>query len=196
MNAFGAACKVEEQSRKILLPYIASQSDRNHYVLIDKSPLSRLLQEQVGDVFTNMNGSLVSVELKAERKHTGNLFCETWSNKNLKNRDSHSARGSNPGWMVKSQADYLFYHFLDNDALYIIPMFDLQAWAWSGAQKGKAKKFFDYREVEQGKYDQMNDTWGRLVPVEHLKSAIPDMRRVFPRQLSTYDADVKQAIAA
>ena len=188
MNAFESACKVEDQSRAILMPFLQERADEGRYVITDKGPLSRMLQEQCGDVLLNIaDGSIISVELKAERRHTGNLFLETWSNRNLTNRVSHSSRGSNPGWMVKSRADYLFYHFLDGDQLYIIPMFELQVWAWTGVATA-GKTFFDWPEKPQNKYDQLNDTWGRCVPITALRQAIPAMRRVFPQQFELLPA--------
>jgi hypothetical protein len=177
MNAFALCRGVEDKSRQILMPFIQERADDGRYVITDKGNLSRMLQEQCGDVlFNDRNDVLISVELKAEERHTGNLFLETWSNRNLENKVSHSARGSNPGWMVKSRADYLFYHFLDGGQLYIIPLFELQVWAWTSGE------FFKWPERRQGKHVQLNDTWGRCVPWKVLHQAVPAMRRVFPLQ--------------
>lgn len=171
MNAFDAAKSVELRSLQILLPFIEENSG-GRFVVTDKGPLAKAFQEQCGDVlFNSASGRLYGVELKAEQKHTGNLFLETWSNRNLDDVNSHGERGSNPGWLVKVRADLLFYHFLDVDALYILPLFRLKQWAFGTATRPAHIYDPAFKEVPQGKYNQANDTHGRLVPVAVLHEA-------------------------
>ena len=106
-----------------------------------------------------------SLEIKVERHWTGNLFLETWSNLNLADRDSHYERGSTPGWLVTSRADLLLTYFLDNDDLVTVPFLRLKRWAFSSGPQGGV---YAWPEKPQGRYGQLNDTWGRCVPVEHL----------------------------
>lgn len=169
MNAFDAAKSIELRSLQVLLPFIEENSG-GRFVVTDKGPLAKAFQEQCGDVlFNSASGRLYGVELKAEQKHTGNLFLETWSNRNLDDVAKHGERGSNPGWMVKVRADLLFYHFLDVDALYILPLFRLKQWAFGTATE--PAHIYDYPERPQGRYSQLNDTHGRLVPLTVLKAA-------------------------
>lgn len=186
MTAFDATRMVEERSRAILLPFIECHTAYG-YVLTDKGPLARAFQEQVGDVlFNSSDGKMFSAELKAEKTHTGNLFLETWSNRNLDSVASHKERGSNPGWLLKLRADLLLYHFLDTGVLYILPMFKLQQWAF-GTSKSQAR-IYDFPERGQGKYVQHNDTHGRLVPLAVLKQAglvkvfYPQQCEMFPEE--------------
>jgi hypothetical protein len=190
MNAFQSGRTVEARALVRLLPFIEERADGGRYVRTDKGRMARFLQESVGDILFNREGSVFSIELKAEERHTGNLFLETWSNKNLEDAGSHAERGSNPGWLIKVKADLLFYYFLDTDQLYILSVLALKRWAFgyrdnpgklhSAGWDGKPS----YPEIRQAKYFQMNDTWGRLVPVAVLmRNLSPAPKLTTVRQL-------------
>jgi hypothetical protein len=164
MRAFDATRQVEAQAFAVLRPFIEQRSDG--LVVTDKGVLAAFLQETCGDVITNINGRVFSIELKAENRHTGNLFLETWSNRNLNSKANHAMVGSNPGWMMKTRADLLFYYFIDADTLYIIDLFSLKQWAFGNSEA--PGRVYAFREVAQSKYTQLNDTVGRIVPVDVL----------------------------
>jgi hypothetical protein len=107
-----------------------------------------------GDLSYSYAGMERFVEVKTEEKHTGNLFLETWSNKAC----------NNPGWMVKSNADILIYHFLDNGMTYLFDFKMLKKWF---VEKGSA-----FPEYPQRKNSQENDTWGKIIPLKHLSHAL------------------------
>lgn len=166
---------VEAEAFAILRPYLVEQSD-GRLVVTTKGALARWLQESVGDVLVNIGADerLFAIELKSERRHTGNLFLETWSNKNLRARAQHAQRGGNAGWLWKLRADLLLYYFLDTDALYSLDVFALKRWAFGFERDG---------QIVQGRIhtwpeklvdcDQLNDTWGRCVPVSTLWRELP-----------------------
>lgn len=187
MNSFNQSRKVETESLAILLPFLEERFER--LVFTGKGRLAKRLQETVGDVLTNdQAGRIWSIELKAERQHTGNLFLETWSNRNLSNRQDWFDHGSNVGWLYKMCCDLFFYHFLDADRLYVIDVFSLKRWAFSASSNRPdlTGRLFDFRERPQGKYQQLNDTHGRLVPVQVLFKELPPgrIKCVNPLQLS------------
>lgn len=183
MDAFARACSVETRGRSVLEPFLLAKAD-GRFVLFDKGPMAKALQETVGDgVFSIAGDREYFVEIKTEQKHTGNLFLETWSNRNLKDRDNHAALGSNPGWLMKLRADLLLYYFLDNDHLYVFDLFKLKRWAFvQPGQSGHDGRVYDYREVEQGTHLQRNDTRGRIVPISDL-AVEPGYRLLHPRQM-------------
>jgi hypothetical protein len=185
MNGFAAACKVEAQAMSLLLPYLEERADDGRLVICNKGPLAKFLQETAGDVIINLNERIYSVEIKAEEKHTGNFFLETWSNKNLNDRNSHAERGSNPGWLSKLRSDLLMYYFLDKDILYIVDMFSLQQWAFGGG--GSPASIYKFNEVPQGKYSQANDTWGRIVPIRTIYEEV-GLKWCYLRQLELVEA--------
>jgi len=183
MNGYDQARAVEAAAWERLAPFFEEQSD-GRYVLTDKGRLAKYIQEVIGDVVYNAHdGRMWTVEIKAERRHTGNLFLETWSNKNLDDRDGHSYCGSNVGWLYKLRSDLLFYYFLDNDNCYVFDLFKLKRWAFgSSKDSGQIHK---YPERRQGKHVQKNDTHARLVPIEVLRREC-GFKLLHPRQIELF----------
>lgn len=101
-------------------------------------------------------------ELKAEAKHTGNLFIETWSD----------IRNGVHGWLYHySDHARLAYAFNDKRRLYTCRIGELRRWAHAAV--GEAVIRIDsFRLVEQAKYQQRNVTVGRLVPVDVFLSEV------------------------
>lgn len=164
MNAFKDASLVEARGMKILLPFLDEQAGRG-LVLTSKGSLARRLQLVAGDVLYNdKNDRLWAVEIKCEEENKfGNLFLETWSNRNLEDKANHSYHGSNQGWLHHCRADLLLYYFLDSDELYIIDLFSLKRWAFGCANT--PGRIYGFDEKPQAKRAQRNDTWGRCVPI-------------------------------
>jgi hypothetical protein len=177
-NAFESARLIEAESRRIIEPMLELHTD-GRFVYTDKGRLSRQFQKEFGDVLINMkdSGEMLSIEFKAERKSRENLFLEFWSN------------GSRYtfGWMAHSNADLLFYHFLESDELCIVKMQSLRRWFWFGEgpvrRSGKshmyAPAFTLWPPKKQTKYSQMNDTWGCCVPKTVIRDQV-GMRVVNP----------------
>ncbi len=180
MNAFTEASLVEHRGLAVLLPYLAERAYQGRIVSTAKGPLACALQRSFGDVFMNMDAdTLRGLEIKVERHWTGNLFLETWSNRNLEDRASHHERGSTPGWLVTSRADLLLFYFLDTDDLITVSMLRLKRWAFGSGPQGGV---YAWPEKQQFRYGQRNDTWGRCVPVEHLEREV-GARRAHVRQM-------------
>ncbi len=179
MNAFDSCRGVEAQANALLLPYLEEKA--NCLALSNKSTLAIWLQESVGDVILSTKDEqiLFSVELKAEKKHTGNIFLETWSNKNLANRKSHAERGQNVGWLMKIRADLLLYYFIDVDMLYAFDVFSLKRWVFGDEKSAGKWSTGQLQERRQSKHSQMNDTWGVLASLVHLHEELP------PRAMKT-----------
>lgn len=154
MNGFDKARDVERRSMEILRPFIQQRAYNGQYVVTSKGPLARELQKTVGDVLFNSDSETIySIEVKAEEANEyGNLFLETWSNRHR----------FTVGWMFTLNADLLLYHFLREDELYKIPFAKLRKWAFHD------NRIFSFPERKAQKYDQLNDTWGRCVPISVL----------------------------
>jgi hypothetical protein len=148
-NAFKTACEVETEAMAILIPFIEQKSIR--YVLTNKGNVSKELQKTCGDALINSDdGTIWAIEIKAERRNkTGNFYLETWSNR----------KWYTVGWMFNLNTDILLYFFLEDMLLYSIKFRDLRHWAFV---KGR---IYDFQEKPQTKYSQLNDTWGRCVPI-------------------------------
>lgn len=190
MSAFTSARMIEAKGLAILEPFIREHAYNGQVVWTTRGDLSKSIQESMGDVLFNTDKDKIwAVEIKIEQEHTGNLFIETWSNKNLNNEQSHADRGCNPGWLYKLRADLLMYYFLDTDDLYVIDVYPLKRWAFCGGPDGGGN-IWAYREVPQGRYSQANDTWGRLVPVEDLKRMHIIVRHHKPLTMRTHITEV------
>jgi hypothetical protein len=183
VNAFTAASGVEQQGLALLLPFLTDRAYQGRIVSTSAGTLARTLQHHFGDVLMNTDASTVwALEIKVERSWTGNLFLETWSNRNLDNKASHAERGSAPGWLVTTRADLLLFYFLDSDDLVVAPTFRLKRWAFGSGEDGGV---YGWPERRQRRYDQPNDTWGRVVPVDVLEREV-GARRLHVRQMDMF----------
>jgi hypothetical protein len=166
MDAFRDACEIEAESLRQLVPWIESRAKDGHVVKTAKGRLSKELQKRYGDLFAERkNGEVVAIEIKAEEyQGWGNLYLETWSNLSR----------YTPGWMFTLDADVLLYHFLGGEngqELYSIAFHDLRRWAFKVMNRmGTQGRMWEYIGKEQKKRKQLNDTWGRCVPIDVLKA--------------------------
>lgn len=162
MSAFASQClPIEQRSWDALEPYLKRRAFDGRFVRTAKGPLSLELQKSVGDVLVNSTREHVTaIEVKAELKHTGNLFIERWSNR----------KRFTPGWFETLSTDLLWCHFLDVDVVYELPFQRLRQWMyWHEGRGHPAAHKFEI--AKQGKYEQLNDTWGYIVSLAELKSA-------------------------
>lgn len=155
MNAFKAATEIETIARRELLPWLLKTCQN-----VEDTGHSEFLQKTCGDWIITKLSQQYGVELKAEARYTGNLFLETWSN--LPRRTL--------GWMYTSQADYLFYFFADTKELFVIDFPALWQWAFGVGEKEGA--IYKYAEKTQSKYNQVNFTRGRIVPINDIEAAL------------------------
>lgn len=187
MHGFDKARAVEAKAMAVLLRFLEERADQ--YVLTAKGPMAKHLQEIYGDiVFSSKDNRCWTVEVKAEQKWTGNFFLETWSNRNLDSPASHAERGSNRGWLEKLRSDLLWYYFIDADRLYIFNLLKVKRWAFGYTDDdGNARpaRIYGFKEKPQGAYSQMNDTHGRIVPVDLLVREC-GARLVYPKQIEMF----------
>lgn len=177
MSAFQEACNVEQRSWEILEPYLKAHAFDGRFVRTAKGPLSLELQKTVGDVLVNSSREHITcIEVKAEERHTGNLFFERWSNR---------ARFT-PGWFETLKTDLIWYHFLDLDIVYELPFERLRKWFYHG-NNGAHPIAHNYVQKKQGKYIQLNDTWGYIVCIEDIQNA-GLIRKIFKPELEMKNA--------
>lgn len=156
MNEFERASKVEEEAIKELLPWLRGVCDS-----VDQTNFSSFLQKVWGDFIATKRGRSYSIELKAEWEHRKNFFLEMFSN----------MKWGTPGWMLTSQANLLFYFFGETQTLYVMSLNRLREWAFA-VDSAHRQRLDSYPLKQQNKYDQLNDTWGRCVPIEDVMAGI------------------------
>jgi hypothetical protein len=161
VNGFERANVVGDIAVEKALRLFRERSYLGQIVTTFKGLLSEELQKSAGDLLFNSAKHperIVSVEVKGEKKYTGNFFLEYWSNR----------KRLTPGWMITLRADLLCYVFNDIEHAFIVELPKLQDWAFR--QETERRDFdghiYKYRLRPQGAYEQLNDTWGRLVPIE------------------------------
>lgn len=166
MTAYQDSLKTEADGQGVLHDWLRHCCNAT-VVINAPAHFGRELQ-QFGDMVVQWDGHkekpIKYIELKIENKYTGNLFVETWSNKARKT----------PGWIINTKAEHLFYYFISNDTLISLDMMELKDFIYQVDSSGKVNAY-KYREVKQGKCQQMNDTWGLLVPIDDLKD-LPSYR--------------------
>lgn len=125
---------------------------------------NEFLQRTLGDFTITQNTQKRSVELKAEQRFTGNLFLEVWSNRPARTL----------GWLYTSRADILAYYFCDRRDLYVFSLPALQDWCFGvGANQGA---IYQYPEKVQTRYNQLNYSYGRCVPIRTIEDAKVPMK--------------------
>lgn len=170
MSAFTEGQSVEAESVRRLRSFLSHRCDDGRYVIIDKGPLAPIVQELCGDVCMSIEGRTWFAELKAEEKHTGNIFFEVFSNRCLSSRDDHAQYGIKPGWGISNRADLLIYHFLDKDIVYVMDFYRLKRWMFgSSTPHSFDGAWWRYgargHQRTQQKRFQRNETVGLLVPL-------------------------------
>ncbi len=150
MDAYGATCDVEEIGMADVRAFLGVRC-----VSVQEIK-GKEQQRTSGDFRIIKDDEALNVEVKIEEKWTGNLFLETFSNR--------SREWYKDGWIYYCKADILLYYFLDVGILLSISLKQLQDWAVF-----EKDGMFDLPHVAQTKRKQRNATWGRIVPVEHLK---------------------------
>lgn len=141
---------------------------KNRIVRTDKGRISAQLQTTIGDVLFNPDRlTVMSIEVKAERKSSSNLFLETWSNA------ARELTRQRAGWMYTLDADWLFYYFATTDLLCTVDFQKLKQWAFEGQRAdGSLGRLFDYPERLQSRNEQFNRTMGRCVPITVLSAEL------------------------
>ena len=103
-----------------------------------------------------------SIEIKGDRYyHTGNYFFETFSNE---------GKGT-PGCFLYTEANFIYYFFLQQRELHILPMPDTRIWFIENMYRFKERK--TSTPVKAGEY---YITVGRLVPRAFVLAAVPQVK--------------------
>jgi len=133
--------------------YLKSLDETLFVIDVDEDPEYRLKDIDLLWVGYRSNFMSCSVEVKADSYSTGNLVLEVLSNK----------ESGVDGWLYKSQADYLFYNFVNEGDLYIFKLPDVRDWFDSRKD--------DYRLISArtGRGSGVYTTVSHLVPVSVLR---------------------------
>ena len=120
-------------------------------VSVENVEYNPVYQEKDIDLLWSTVTDDYSIEIKADRLHTtGNFFFETISNKEK----------NTLGCFLKTQANFLFYYFVEPRTLYIFPMPRTQQWFVENMER------FNERETTTPVGSDHYTTVGRIVPID------------------------------
>jgi hypothetical protein len=166
----------EREAKERLLPFLRTHADGGMVIdIAARNPLGLHIQKQWGtDYFLQYRGQPVTFESKSDRNYTGRIPIECWSNF-VTDYSTYLKYAHSPGWLLKSQAMILGYHWYLEDKLAIVDMFKLQQWAfapshggapnierWQMYERGEVRPEFPCYMPQQS---QVNKTWLRWVPL-------------------------------
>ena len=121
-----------------------------------------IYREKDIDFILNMkNGNVITVEAKADKVPSSNIFFETISNKEK----------NTLGCMLKTEADYVFYYFLAYKELYILKRKQYVNWV----KKEKLylpgcdyKEFYNRATDAETKLTYLYTTGGYIIPKKYI----------------------------
>jgi hypothetical protein len=176
-HSWAEKCAIADEGLRRVDPYLRTISYQGRVVWVSKGKLAAWLQTTCGDalVATSAEGAFVTIELKTERRSTGNLFIETWSNKSRRTL----------GWLWTLQSDLLCCYFLDIDRMYFVDFPALRTWLKQRDPTTGRLNGLRFKEVKASAR-QLNDTWGRLVPLAAITRDGPGYHTVSARQLEMF----------
>lgn len=148
---YQTALQTELEGSTIIADFIRLRTGNQPLAITDREQ-----QKTIGDFLIASQAGSYSLELKVERKFTGNLFIESWSNREW----------GNPGWLFTSKANRIAFYFLDQDILITVDLHSLRSWLLNKANPAIDK----FTEVAI-KADQRNDTRGYVIPIQACRDA-------------------------
>jgi len=161
ISSYTDSKETERKGRIELVEFFSQVFPDTELTFFDKGKHVVYLQKNYGDGSFTHDGNYYIFELKTEEERKwGNFFLEAWSNM------SHQTKG----WIHYINPDCLYYNFLEEEILYIIPWDELKEWAFDKKQIGK------YDLKAQNECDQLNDTWGHCVPIEIITAEVPGVK--------------------
>ncbi len=151
VNSFDRGREIENKGVEMIAPLLRQWAGPGRLFNNMSSPPEQ--QRRDGDFLIVRGGRRIKIEFKTELKNLyGNFFFETFSNLN---------KGyERKGWLYTCKADGLLYLFQETRELYAIH--------WPKCQEWLLNHLLEYKERNQGKYQQSNSTVGRPVPIKRL----------------------------
>ena len=158
---FDDAHKVSQHALRDILKWLKAIPQTVDIKIVEDDPVYREIDV---DLLWTTQRRQYQVEIKGDQWHqTGNFFLETQSNKEKQT----------PGCFLYTQADLVFYYFIEPSILYILPMPLTRKWF-----QNNLRRFEERSTTTPVGNAQLYTTVGRLVPINTLLEEIPTVRRV------------------
>lgn len=109
----------------------------------------------------NDKETMKRIEAKIDRYTSGNFFFETVSNE----------QKGTPGCFLYTEADYLFYYFLEWKTLYVLSVEEVRSWFLQNESRFKEKK------LSTSIGNDFYTSKGRIVPIKTVLRECPSVKR-------------------
>ena len=162
--SMNAASSVAIEAAKDLEVYLRNKPETVEVLNVEDDPIGRA--KDIDLIWTvrrpDGNQSVTTIEIKGDRYyHTGNYFLETVSNE-AKNT---------PGCFLYTEADFIFYYFLEEKELHVLPVPATRHWF-----RQHLHQFREKRTSTPVGNNQIYVTVGRLVPRRLLQKEVPGVK--------------------
>ncbi len=157
------ALRAADQAAQDIEAFLRARPETIRVTNVEADPA---YQQMDVDLIWETQRATYKVEIKGDRlgHRTGNFFFETHSNRE---------RGT-PGCFLYSEADLLFYYFIETGKLYILPLPAARAWFLARQQDFEERATRTPIGKGVGEKSKTYTTVGRLVPVERVLKEIPE----------------------
>lgn len=158
---FDDSVRVSERACKDIVTWLLNLKQTIDVQNVESDPK---FQEIDVDLILTTNKGKFKIEIKGDQwANTGNFFFETISNKEK----------NTPGCFLYTEADFVFYYFIEPQILYILPIPITRDWF-----KYNLHRFEERATTTPIGAGGAYTTVGRLVPIATLLEEAPDVKRV------------------
>jgi len=155
------AQKVAEQATKEIETWLRGRPETVSVVNVENDPAFQAIDV---DLVWQTHKRTYRIEIKCDRYYrTGNFFLETQSNAEL----------GTPGCMLYTQADFVFYYFVQPKILFVLPMPATRDWFLKNLAR-----FLERKTTTPTSNEKFYTTIGRLVPREILRAEVANVREI------------------
>lgn len=116
VHNFAQSMKVGEKGERLILDYLEQSPTIQRVLDVRDSAMYR--EKDIDFIVKTKNSQEYSLEVKTDTYTSGNIYYETMS----------SEETDSTGCLDKTEADYLFYFFLNLGTLYILDMNKYREW--------------------------------------------------------------------
>jgi hypothetical protein len=151
---------------KIIESYLKRLRQTRHVRNVESDPVYRM--KDIDLLWTYLDDNqleiTVSIEVKSDRQYaTGNYFLETISNE----------QKGTPGCFLYTEADFVYYFFIDKKELHIFKMPETRDWFLQHMNRFRERKTSTYGNRNYA--ESIYITVGRLVPRNVLQNELSDI---------------------
>ena len=166
IHEFSKSLKIGEEGEEHILEYLRMSDNVSNIIDVRDS---KVYQEIDVDFLAELAGKEYKIEVKTDTYLSGNMYYETIS----------AEEYDSIGCFEKTQADFMFYYFINAKTLYILSMNEYRDWFKSKQEEFDTLKY-KKRPINKGRKGSTYTSVGYAFPVSLLEKEAPRwMRKVY-----------------